>query len=201
MGVTMRSSVLLHALALGTLGVVAALCSGCPPQLEVVFLQDDALEQAVRAKLGQPLGYLTRADLLRLTNLDARGLGIRSLQGLEHCENLTWLDLDANRISDITPLAGLINLTYLNLDSNEITDIGPLAGLRNLDGLSLFDNQIGDVQPLVTNATNGGLGFGDYVVLEEATLSERALTIDVPALRTLGVDVILAEEAEGNAAG
>lgn len=182
-----------HRLALGLAGLAIALCMGCPQQLEPVFLKDQALDQAVRYALGQPLGYLTRADLLRLTTLDARNRGIWSLDGLEHCENLTWLDLDTNRVADITPLAGLVNLTYLNLDSNEITDIGPLAGLRNLDGLSLFDNQIGDIQPLVANATNGGLGFGDYVILEQATLSERALTVDVPALRELGVEVILVE--------
>ena len=43
-------------------------------------------------------------------------------------ENLRVLKLFSNRISDITPLAGLINLEILELQDNRIVDISPLNG-------------------------------------------------------------------------
>ncbi|MBN2308221.1 MAG: leucine-rich repeat domain-containing protein [Candidatus Hydrogenedentes bacterium] len=163
---------------------------GCPTADPFVFFPDEALDAAVRAAISKPLGVLNRIDLLGLRTLDARGLDIRNLEGLEYCTNLTYLDLSSNAISNITPLATLTNLTTLNLDSNSIFDISALAGLRNLQGLSLCDNAIADIQPLVTNAITGGLGTGDYVVLDIDALDEQGETVDVPFLEDMGVNVV-----------
>lgn len=173
---------------------------GCP---QAVYFADRALESAVRAELHKPFGPLTQQDLLSVINLDARNLGIRNLSGLEYCKNLAWLDLDTNTISNLKPLEQLGRpespfdspLTYLNLDSNQITDIMPLAGLLNLRQLSLFDNQVADIQALVTNAENGGLGPGDSVILDAATLNERAISVDIPTLLAFGVNVTAAVAA------
>ena len=62
--------------------------------------------------------------------------------------NLHTLKLFANRIRDITPLAGLINLEVLELQANQIVDISPLAGLVNLKRLNLGENQIVDISSL-----------------------------------------------------
>jgi hypothetical protein len=62
--------------------------------------------------------------------------------------NLTWLDLDDNRISDVSPLKVLTNLTYLDLDGNRISDVSPLKVLTNLTFLDVDDNQISDMSPL-----------------------------------------------------
>lgn len=177
------------------LGFLMIATTGCPTLSGVVIFKDVNLEKAIRSELGQPFGLLTQEVLLQLETLDAKGRGIRDLTGIEYCENLTWLDLDSNQISDITPLKNLVNLMVLNLDSNQIFDISPLGGLLFLDSLSLFDNQVGDIQWLVTNAQNGGLGPGDFVILDARHLSARALTVDVPTLQALGVDVILVEPA------
>lgn len=176
---------------------VAILTAGCPQTSSIVYFNDDGLETAVRRELGQPLGLLTRADLLRLQTLDARSMGIRSLSGLEFAQNLRWLDLDTNEISDLNPLANLQNLETLNLDSNEVTDLAPLAGLLQLNSLSLFDNQVADIQALVANARAGGLGPGDSIIVDAQTLSERALNTDIPELERLGVAVITAEPSGG----
>lgn len=182
--------------AAGLLAIVL-LASGCPATPgTTVFFDDPQLERAIRKELDHPFGLLTRDDLKELRSLNARGMGIWSLKGIEFCENLTWLDLDTNNISDLTPLANLTNLMILNLDSNEIFELSPLAGLLNLDGVSLFDNQVGDIQARVTNAVNGGLGPGDFVVLDYETLSNRALNIDVPALEAMGVNVELVVPAD-----
>ncbi len=181
-------------LSVGLLTGVLAFTTGCPNSTPV-FITDAALEKAVRAELHHPLGGLTQADLLELRTLDARSKEIQSLSGLEYAVNLTWLDLDTNSVTNLTPLSNLVNITYLNMDSNQITDITPLAGLRNLNSLSLFNNQIADIQALVANAANGGLGAGDSVILDATTLSEHALTVDVPELELLGVVVTLVEES------
>ena len=178
----------------GLLIVVVVFAAGCP---EWVFFEDKALESAVRAALGKPFGYLTQEDLLKVRDLDARGLGIQSLSGIEYCLNLESLDLDTNQISSLKPLEQLgrpespfdSTLGFLNLDGNQISDLTPLAGLFNLYGLSLFNNQVADIGPLVTNAANGGIGHGTYVILDQDTLGQQALTVDVPQLEDYGVEV------------
>jgi hypothetical protein len=42
-----------------------------------------------------------------------------------------------NRISDLSPLAGLTNLRTLLIHENPITDLSPLAGLKQLSELHL----------------------------------------------------------------
>jgi hypothetical protein len=174
-----------------------------------VFIPDQALESALRANIGKPFGFLTENDLLGVVSLDARNLKIRSIEGIQYCLNLAWLDLDTNAISDITPLAQLGRrenpfdspLTYLNLDGNQISDIGPLTGLLNLQGLSLFGNQVADIGPLVANALNGGLGEGDYVVLDASTLNDQAINVDIPTLQSNGVNVVAATVAAAATGG
>ncbi len=191
-------TVVARKISLAALSVgLVVLFTGCPlPAGNYVFFRDPALESAVRAALRQPFLFLTQTDVNRLYRLDARNLNIESLEGLEYCQNLTWLNLEGNKITDLGPLENLTNLRTLILDNNDITDISPLAGLLNLDMLSLFNNEVGDIQALVANANNGGLGPGDQVILDVRKLSERALTIDVPTLQTTyEVNVILVTEA------
>ena len=185
---------------IGLMGCVGILLAGCalPDWLTPVTFPDKALESAIRATIQKPFLILTKQDLLGVRELDARKLNIRELSGLENCRNLAWADFDTNQISDLRPLAQLGRpenpkaspLVYLNLDNNEVTDLGPLAGLLNLQGLSLFSNQVADIGPLVTNAMNEGLGRGDYVTLDIATLNDKAVNKDIPALRSLGVNVV-----------
>ncbi|MCP4646013.1 MAG: leucine-rich repeat domain-containing protein [bacterium] len=156
----------------------------------VVFFADSSLEAAVRQAVGVYFGPLTRMDLLPMRSLDARGLEIRNLSGLEYCSGLQTIDLSDNDITNITPLANLTGITSLNLDNNALYDIGPLAGLRNLQALTLCGNSIADIQPLVTNAVTGGLGPGDYVALDFGALDEDAETVDVPFLESVGVNVV-----------
>ena len=96
-----RVTLLLSAVVL----VLAPLMAGCPANGgNLIYFQDAALESAVRAAAGKPLGFLTRADVLSVTEVDGSGLNI----------------------------------------------------------------DIVDWSPLSANATNGGLGAGDVVVLPAA---------------------------------
>ncbi len=91
------------------------------------------------------------------TELDASGLGITSLTGLEACTSLTTLTLARNSISSLTPIQGLTGLTYLEIGSgdpfgddenadlgltntNQITDLSPLTSLTGLTYLGIAGN-------------------------------------------------------------
>jgi Leucine-rich repeat (LRR) protein len=109
---------------------------------------DPNLELAVAQALNVPVEEITVFSLKRLLVLDASGLNISDLSGLEHCVNLYELTLSLNSISELGPISGLTNLTWLALDQNELTDIGVLANLTSLNILLLSDNGIADLQPL-----------------------------------------------------
>ena len=155
--------------------VVAGLClvlSGCPfvgggP----VFIRDAALDSAIRAELGKPLGLLTQADLLDVIEINAAGLNIQTLDGIEGCRNLTVLDLRTNNVRSISPLENLVNLRILDLGNNNVAEITAISGLFLLEELTLSgpSMDIVDWSPLSANATNGGLGAGDIVVLPANT--------------------------------
>ena len=172
--------------------VAMGLGAGCPLNQAIVSIPDPVLEAVIRAELGQPLGFLTRGDLLRLRQLDARGskAGIRDLTGLENATNLTFLDLSGNPLSDITPVANLVNLLNLNIDGTDVFELSPLAGLTNLDSLSACGTLVTDIQPLVTNSVNGGLGTGDFVNLSCSSLGDQANDFDIPFLQSAGVNVV-----------
>lgn len=134
----------------------------------LVFLPDAALESAIRDELRKPLSlFLTKADMARVANLDASGMNIRTIEGLQYCVNLRKVNLSDNNIGRIDSLAGLRNLTYLHLGGNRISDIEALAGLLFLEYLNLSgsDNAILDWSYLQDNVVNGGLKAGSVVVV------------------------------------
>ncbi len=166
--------------AMGKAGLVcAALCvtllgSGCS-LFGVVYIPDKALQSAVRASLGKPLGILTRSDLLRVQEIQAPNLNITNLEGLQHCASLTVLNLRGNRVLSLSPLNGLRNLVRVDLSDNRVQVIEAASGWFFLEELRLngVDNNIWDWQPLVANAQAGGLGAGNVVVLpSQTTLDE-----------------------------
>jgi murein DD-endopeptidase MepM/ murein hydrolase activator NlpD len=116
---------------------------------DVVTFADHNLEQAVRDALGIPAGQpITKADMARLTDLDASNRGIQNLSGLEYAINLQNLSLGYNQISDISLLTNLTKLQWLYLMYNQISDISPLANLTNLQYLDLMYNRISNIRPL-----------------------------------------------------
>jgi hypothetical protein len=161
---------------------LAATLTGCPAgNGNLVFFQDAALESAVRAAAGKPLGFLTRNDVLNITELDAVGLNIRTLDGIEALQNLQVLNLRSNNVRSITPVENLINLRVLDLGDNNVVQITAISGLFLLEELTLSGGSmdIVDWSPLTANAANGGLGFGDVVVLPiNTTLDSQGNILD-----------------------
>jgi len=193
-----------------TLGLAASaglLLAGCPclPGTNFVYFPDSSLESAVRASINQPFGCLLAGALQGARTVEASGLAISNLEGLENCTNLTDLDLSNNSVKNIGALTNLQNIVSLDLSNNQITRIDALSGLfflRYLD-LSGADNDIRDFSALAANALNGGLGDGAVVTLSpEWTVNTDGefftdFADDYNALINAGVTVVFAEPDSG----
>lgn len=126
--------------------------------VNATVLPDANLRAVVADALNKTLtGAITAVDMAVLRSLDAAGLGIVDLTGLERADNLT----------------------HLNLDDNAIVDIGPLAGLTELTELRLTGNAVRDVAPLLENT---GLGDGDRVFLQDNPLSATSRSTHIPEM-------------------
>jgi outer membrane protein assembly factor BamB/Leucine-rich repeat (LRR) protein len=126
--------------------------SGLTPQDPRVHLlvPDSRLESAIRGQLGKTGGELTAADLAQLQELDVQGLGIISLDGMEHAVNLRSLNLLYNSLGDISPLSALTKLEKLHLGGLHLdipSDLSPLMPLIQLQSLYI-DAEIGSLEPL-----------------------------------------------------
>jgi hypothetical protein len=152
----------------------------------VVLFPDQNLEVLIRIEISKFGVDIMASDLQGLDYFSARLRDISDITGLEHCVNLTQLEIGYNEITDISPLARLVNLTQLGIGFNQITDIDPLAGLVNLTVLRLNENQITDLHPLVLNT---GIDTGDSVDVASNPLNETSCTVDIPALQSRGVSV------------
>ncbi len=149
-------------------GIAAVLLIGLSACSPVVFVPDKALEAAIRQELSKPLSlFLTRADLEKITTLNAAALNIERLEGLQYCKNLRKINLNDNAVRNIDPLSSLTKLTHVHLRGNRIVEIEALAGLLHLEVLDLsgVDNVIADWKALQDNVLNGGLGAGNVVLL------------------------------------
>lgn len=206
----MFSTLVRSARSLAVAASAGLLLVGCPclPGSNFVYFPDSSLERAVRASINQPFGCLFEGALLQARSVDAAGLAVSSLEGLENCSNLTELDLSNNNIKNIAELTNLQNLVSLDLSRNQITRIDALSGLfflRYLD-LSGPDNDIRDFSALTANALNGGLGDGAVVTLStEWTVDPEGafyadFADDYNALINAGVTVIFAENTGSSSA-
>ena len=92
-----------------------------------VIFKDSDLEEGVRKALQIPSTKpVTTKDMLKLTSLSARGRNITTLTGIEHAHSLQVVNFRDNIITDVSPLSKLTNLTELNLQGNRISNISNL---------------------------------------------------------------------------
>ena len=120
---------------------------------ESVTFADPNLEAAIREAIDIPERPMYPSDLKGLISFAASEKNIADLTGLEHCTNLTQLDLRENEISDISPLVqneglGEGDAIYLwgnplNWDSVNVY----IPGLRERGVTVVYDEQgvTGDV--------------------------------------------------------
>ncbi len=78
------------------------------------------------------------ASLRKLQSLDLdQNRNLVDITAVSNLTDLQKLDLQLDKVSDISPLQSLTKLTFLNLMTNPITDISSLKGLTNLEELWL----------------------------------------------------------------
>jgi len=120
------------------------------------YFEDPNLEIIIRYILNKPDGAIAENQLLSLDSLYLPPVisnKVSSLNGLEFCKNLVYLEMGLQNIADISPIAPLTKLVVLNLTQNRlIADITALANLTNLEWLDLDSNLIEDISSL-TNLT------------------------------------------------
>jgi hypothetical protein len=142
-----------------------------PVEDYIVTFADPVVENAVRDSLRLPTGDIKRSQVLLLSSLNFTDLGAMSIEGIDALENLRFLYMDYNLvtdlkllasltklyelrvggnpgINDLSPLAGLTQLTRLYVQEMDLATIAPLAGLVNLDRLAMYGNKISDLSPL-----------------------------------------------------
>ena len=113
----------------------------------------------------------TDAIMIRFSNdVDSERLHDRDTKPLMYCNEIKYMDLGHDRItdawftaympdlevlilavgslSDISALQNCPQLEYLEIFTGSITDLTPLAGLKNLKHLNIANNQITDISPL-----------------------------------------------------
>jgi formylglycine-generating enzyme required for sulfatase activity len=105
-----------------------------------VSIPDPGLNAAIREVLEIPVGPLTEPDLLGLTGLIADTRNITRIDGLGAARNLTFLDLDSNRLTNFALPNTLTNLTLLDVSFNLLAQCILPTGLKKLDQLFLERN-------------------------------------------------------------
>jgi len=94
-----------------------------------ISIPDNALRTAINNALGQSaLNAITLGQIQQLTTLNASGLNISNLTGLQYATNLTYLDVRNNKIGSFAPIAGLSAPTIL-----ETGNPGYVAASSNSD--------------------------------------------------------------------
>ena len=137
------------------------------------LIPDKNLEVAVRREVFDKrynADPLTSDDVKNISQVVAKGKGIRSLEGLQHCKSLMKIDFEKNEIIDLSPIKDLkllqsidlssnkietlepivelVKSQYLQLSGNAIVDLAPLAKMSNLRSLYIADNKIKSLEPI-----------------------------------------------------
>ena len=116
---------------------------------ELVHIPDSNLRAAIAETLGKAPGTaITAEEMETLTYLDAEGMDIQNLEGLQFAANLEELRLRGNPLSELSPLSGLTTLKEVEVSGESLSDLSPLAELTNLEGVGFWKTSISDLLPL-----------------------------------------------------
>ncbi|MCB1232133.1 MAG: leucine-rich repeat domain-containing protein [Verrucomicrobiae bacterium] len=112
---------------------------------------DKNLENAVRQQVFSKRDTqdpITADDVKNISTVRGKGMGIKDLTGLEHCQALMSIDLSENEIVSLAPLKGLSRLQQIIVNHNKIQDLSPLAGIVAIQYLGIEGNQVKSLEPL-----------------------------------------------------
>ncbi|MBC1863367.1 LPXTG cell wall anchor domain-containing protein [Listeria welshimeri] len=114
---------------------------------------DPVLAEKIRSTTAKPSvgSTVTQSDLNKVTYVNIQGYGkepIKSIEGMQYLNELSYLSLDGNQVSDLTPLTNASKLTYLTLSDNNVTDVSSLKNLSKVYLIGLKNNQVEDISSL-----------------------------------------------------
>jgi hypothetical protein len=104
---------------------------------------------------------------------------ITDISPLAQLENLTGLWLYGNNVSDLSPLGNLSRLTVLSVNDNNVTDLEPLANLKRLETLSLEFNSVSDLSPVAGLTNLIELWLGNNQISDIEALAELSGLIEL----------------------
>ncbi|MCC5919232.1 MAG: leucine-rich repeat domain-containing protein [Cyclobacteriaceae bacterium] len=175
-----------------------------------VVFEDPSLKEAVLLALEKAAGPISEEEMEALLELNIDDKGIESLVGLEKAINLEKLEMRANTVVSMDPIAALeklvyldmrsavvpdadlsfvseLNLIYLDLRETGISNIAPLSNLTNLEELFLRENNVADLSPLANLTSlfylniHSNVNITDVSSLANLTNLETLIMRDVPA--------------------
>ena len=139
---------------------------------ESVHIPDPNLRDAIAETLGKaPGAAVTVEDMATLTYLEAPGMDIQNLEGLQFATSLEELRLRGNPLSDLSPLSELTTLKEVEVTGESLSDLSPLAGLINLEGVGFWKTSISDLSPLAGLTKLRWLEFKDNPVSDLSPLA------------------------------
>ncbi|MFZ5351617.1 MAG: leucine-rich repeat domain-containing protein [Bacillota bacterium] len=116
-------------------------------ETEVTF-EDEIVDKKIRSIINKPEGKIYKSDLAIITYISFFKEDVKSLEGLQYCKNLRYLQADYCKIKDIEILRELKSIEDVRFTGNLIKDISPLRSLKNIKYLLMNENCIEDINPL-----------------------------------------------------
>lgn len=113
------------------------------------------------------------SDCNAISSLDLHGNRLTSIENLS-VDNVSFLVLSDNKISDISVLSNCSQLEYAELDNNYISDISALGNCNNLMALSLINNRVNDISPLINCNNLMGVMLDNNCILDFSPLNKIA---------------------------
>lgn len=117
----------------------------------VIQWKDPAMEQGVRKAINKFSGEIYYSDVKNLKDLDCFGLGVKTLQDLEHMRNLTHLGMAMNYLDDSqwSYIKNLTKMEYLDLAMNQFRTVpeGAFVNMPSLIEICLDTNDIRTIEP------------------------------------------------------
>ena len=105
--------------------------------------------------MSKPRGVLTEEDYEKVNRLTLHGKGLVDVSLLKKLKNLKYLDIGANPLKDLSPLAGLLQLEFLWVGNYGVKNsydvplnLGALGGLMKLQRLRIAGSSIADLSPV-----------------------------------------------------
>lgn len=119
-------------------------------------LKNEILELAKEATEEENKTEIYMSDIDKIieqpggTSLRLAGKGIKDLSGIEAFseKEITWIFLDWNEITDLTPLKDFKNLTKISFNGNQVIDLTPLSKIKTLENITAINNKIETIEPL-----------------------------------------------------